>query len=285
MTGLEEWIQMNKKGQVPKLAAVVAGCAVLLVILVMAIPKKTESDSTQQAAVSAVTETDEAVVETVVRSPMETLDWDAVIAAQETTNPVLEQYKAQREEIPDLIGWLRIEGTGIDYPVVQRDDDYYVTHNVYGEDDVYGAIFLEQVNDAEKPDNNLMIYGHHRKDAKMFGELMEYKSEAYYKEHPVIEFDTLYAQGRYEIISVFLSKVYFTSDTDFKYYQFFGSDDPDEFQNYVDNVKRLSLYEIEADASFGDELITLSTCEYSVENGRMAIVARKLPDEVPQTDH
>lgn len=276
---------MNKKGQVPKLAAVVAGCVVLAIVLVMSIPKKTENDGMRQIDVSDAAEMAETATETIVRSPMETLDWDAVIAAQETTNPVLEQYKAQREEIPDLIGWLRIEGTGIDYPVVQRDDDYYVTHNVYGEDDVYGAIFLEQVNDAEKPDNNLMIYGHHRKDAKMFGELMEYKSEAYYKEHPVIEFDTLYAQGRYEIISVFLSKVYFTSDTDFKYYQFFGSDDPDEFQNYVDNVKRLSLYEIEADASFGDELITLSTCEYSVENGRMAIVARKLPDEVPQTDH
>lgn len=275
---------MNKKGQVPKLAAVVAGCVALVIVLVMPIPKKTENDGMRQIDVYDAVEMAEAATETIVRSPMETLDWDAVIAAQETTNPVLEQYKAQREEIPDLIGWLRIEGTGIDYPVVQRDDDYYVTHNVYGEDDVYGAIFLEQVNDAEKPDNNLMIYGHHRKDAKMFGELMEYKSEAYYKEHPVIEFDTLYAQGRYEIISVFLSKVYFTSDTDFKYYQFFGSDDPDEFQNYVDNVKRLSLYEIEADASFGDELITLSTCEYSVENGRMAIVAKKLPGEAQQAD-
>ena len=75
-----------------------------------------------------------------------------------------------------------------------------------------------------------------------------------------------------------MSKVYYTTDTDFKYYQFFGSDDPEEFQNYVDNVKALSLYEIEAGASFGDQLVTLSTCEYSVENGRLAIVAKKVTD-------
>lgn len=66
------------------------------------------------------------------------------------------------------------------------------------------------------------------------------------------------------------------TDTDFKYYQFFGSDDPEKFQDYVENVKALSLYPIEADAEFGDELITLSTCEYSVENGRMAIVAKRI---------
>lgn len=271
---------MNVKKEITKTIAAMAGCILLVIVIIALIPKRSEN--------SAETPADKAEAESMVyaeetepaetKGPLETLDWDEVLAAQESTSAVLEQYQALKEEIPDLIGWIRIEDTGIDYPVVRKNNDFYVTHDVYGQDDVYGAIFLDQVNDVEKPDNNLIIYGHHRKDAKMFGELMQYKSEDYYKAHPYIEFDTLYARGRYEIISVFLSKVYYTTDTDFKYYQFFGSDDPEEFQDYVDNVKALSLYETEADASFGDELITLSTCEYSVENGRLAIVARKIAD-------
>lgn len=271
---------MNVKKEIMKTIAAMAGCILLVIIIIMLIPKRSE-DTAETLAEAAETERVASVGETEppeTKGPLETLDWDEVLAAQESRSPVLEQYLEQKEEIPDLIGWIRIPDTGIDYPVVQKNNDFYVTHDVYGADDVYGAIFLDQVNDAEKPDNNLIIYGHHRKDAKMFGELMEYKSEDYYKAHPYIEFDTLYAEGRYEIISVFLSKVYYTTDTAFKYYQFFGSDDPAEFQDYVDNVKELSLYEIEADASFGDELITLSTCEYSVENGRLAIVAKKVSD-------
>lgn len=271
---------MNVKKEITKTIAAMAGCIVLVIIIIALIPKRSENsvktpeEMTETNPVAEISETEP--IQT--KGPLETLDWDEVLAAQESTNPVLEQYKELKNEIPDLIGWIRIPDTGIDYPVVQKNNDFYVTHDAYGADDVYGAIFLDQVNDAEKPDNNLIIYGHHRKDAKMFGELMEYKSEDYYKAHPYIEFDTLYAEGRYEIISVFLSKVYYTTDTAFKYYQFFGSDDPEEFQNYVDNVKELSLYEIEADAAFGDELITLSTCEYSVENGRLAIVAKKIAD-------
>ena len=271
-------IRMNVKKEITKTVAAMAGCILLVVVIIMMIPKKSEESGPAAETEAQNIAADGETGPVRPRSPLETLDWDEVLAAQETTNPVLEEYKALKEEIPDLIGWIRIADTGIDYPVVQRNNDFYVTHDVYGQDDVYGAIFLDQVNNAEKPDNNLIIYGHHRKDAKMFGELMEYKSEDYYKAHPYIEFDTLYAQGRYEIISVFLSKVYYTTDTDFKYYQFFGSDDPEEFQNYVDNVKALSLYEIEAGASFGDQLVTLSTCEYSVENGRLAIVAKKVAD-------
>lgn len=270
---------MKKSGKIVKVAAAALAGALAFAIIVRITPKKKEMPVLTEGQSAAQT------VAAATESPQETADWEPVseTETQETASPALEKYKKLKEgEIPDLIGWLKIEGTNIDYPVVQgiNSNDFYVRHDPYGAEDVYGSIFLEQVNDAEKPDNNMILYGHNRgrghKDPKMFGELMEYKSENYYKEHPYIEFDTLYAEGRYEIISVFLSRVYYTTDTNFKYYQFFGSDDPKEFQNYVDNVKKLSLYEIEAGAAFGDELITLSTCEYTVENGRLAIVARKI---------
>ena len=209
-------------------------------------------------------------------SALENIDWDAVVEEMEREPEILPEYAELKKEMPDLAGWLKIDGTEIDFPVVQKDNEYYMTHDAYGNEAPDGAVFLEQVNDIKTPDNNLMMYGHNRKNGKMFGLLMAYKDQAYYEEHPYIQFDTLYEKGTYEIISVFLSKVYYTTDTNFKYYQFFGSQNPEQFENYVVNVKALSLYPIEADAEFGDELITLSTCEYSVENGRMAIVAKKV---------
>lgn len=264
---------MKKQQQIRNVALAAVAGLVAVVVLVMGITRKPEPAETTEA----VLPTEAQATEPVTTDPAQTL-WDAYFATMETEAPILEEYEALKAEIPDLIGWIRIADTGIDYPVVQGENDFYITHDCYGNEDVYGAIFLEQVNDAQKPDNNLMIYGHNRKDPQMFGELMEYKSEEYYKAHPYIEFDTLYAKGKYEIISVFLSKVYYTTDTNFKYYQFFGSDDPEEFQNFVDNVKSMSLYPIDASAEFGDELITLSTCEYTVEGGRMGIVAKKISD-------
>lgn len=265
--------------------AAAAACVVAVIILLMAVPNKKDGmenlpetamgETKEQMDAVRVTEPQE--TETASQNAMETM-WDAYFATREEPHAVLEEYQGLKEEIPELVGWLCIPDTGIDYPVVQGSNDFYTGHDPYGNEDVYGSIFLEQVNDINKPDNNLLIYGHNRKDSRMFGELMEYKSEDYYRAHPYIEFDTLYAHGTYEIIAVFLSRVYYSTDTEFKYYQFFGSENEEEFQNYVDNVKELSLYPIEADAAFGDELITLSTCEYSVENGRLAIVAKKLPD-------
>ena len=112
----------------------------------------------------------------------------------------------------------------------------------------------------------------------MFRTLLEYKKESYYKEHPIIHFDTLYERGEYEIVSVLLSKVYKTSDKVFKYYQFYKAESEAEFDAYIANVKAMALYDTGVEAQYGDELNTLSTCEYSTENGRIAIVARKIAE-------
>ena len=277
----------EKQKKLVKLIACLAGMCLCLagIILTVSLLKKdgqdhgVENQKTAQqsdAAQGQPAEAETAKAETETENPLAEIDWDAVIAEQEVEPDILPEYAKLKEEIPDLAGWLRIEGTEVDFPVVQRDNEYYMTHDAYGNEASDGAVFLEQVNNIKTPDNNLMMYGHNRKNGKMFGHLLAYKDQAYYEEHPYIQFDTIYETGTYEIISVFLSKVYYTTDTDFKYYQFFGSQNPEQFENYVENVKALSLYPIEADAEFGDELITLSTCEYSVENGRMAIVAKKI---------
>ena len=133
---------MNVKKEITKTVAAMAGCILLVVVIIMMIPKKSEDSGPAAETEAQNIAADGETGPVRPRSPLETLDWDEVLAAQETTNPVLEEYKALKEEIPDLIGWIRIADTGIDYPVVQRNNDFYVTHDVYGQDDVYGAIFL-----------------------------------------------------------------------------------------------------------------------------------------------
>lgn len=113
------------------------------------------------------------------------------------------------------------------------------------------------------------------KSGWMFKDLMKYKNESFYKEHATFQFSTLYEKEEYEIVAVILSKVYRKSDDVFKYYQIENVNTPAEFDSYVQNIKQLSLYDTGVTAQYGDKLIVLSTCEYSTENGRLAVVARK----------
>ena len=121
--------------------------------------------------------------------------------------------------------------------------------------------------------DNLVIYGHHIKGGKMFGALEDYKSQSFYEEHKTIQFDTLTQRGEYEIIAVFKTVAY--SSQGFRYYDFVNADSEDEFNAYIQKCKELALYETGVTAEYGDRLITLSTCEYSAQNGRLVVVAKK----------
>ena len=155
-------------------------------------------------------------------------------------------------------------------------EDYYLYRDFDGQESKQGCVFIDKHATLEPRDTNLLFHGHNMKDGSMFRTLLEYKKESYWKEHPRIHFDTLYERGEYEIVSVFLSKVYKASDEVFKYYQFYRAESEEEFDEYIANVKELALYDTGVEAHYGDELITLSTCEYSTDNGRIAIVARRV---------
>ena len=111
----------------------------------------------------------------------------------------------------------------------------------------------------------------------MFGDLDLYRRESFFQEHPVICFDTLYEERTYEILAVFRSQVYNSDDDVFRYYQFYEAQTQEEFDDFYENIKELSLYDTGVTAEFGDSFLTLSTCAYHVEDGRFAIVAKKLP--------
>lgn len=176
----------------------------------------------------------------------------------------------------DLVGWLTIEGTKIDYPVMQcEDDEYYLYHNFDKEEDKYGCLYVKSIADIDTPGTNVIIYGHHMKDDSMFGELDRYKSEEFYKEHGQISFDTLYEERTYEVISVFLTQVS-ENDSGFQYYKFYQADTEEEFQHFYENVRKISLYDTGISAEFGDTFLTLSTCSGFAENGRFVVVAKRV---------
>ncbi|MBQ6886701.1 MAG: class B sortase [Lachnospiraceae bacterium] len=190
---------------------------------------------------------------------------------------VLDEYKILYNKNRSLIGWVKIDDTIIDYPVMQTENNtYYLDHNVEQEYDKNGSIFLDKDCDVLKPSMNLIVYGHHMKSGKMFGGLDKYSQKSYYEEHPVIRFDTIYEKGLYAIMYVFRSRVYNEDEIVFKYYQFIEANSAEEFYSNMEEMSELSLYDTGITAQYGDQLLTLSTCDSSEPEGRFVIVARKI---------
>jgi len=191
--------------------------------------------------------------------------------------PILTKYETLYKKNKKLIGWLKIADTNIDYPVMQTsNNEYYLDHNFDQEYDKNGSLFLDKDCNAAFPNTNMIIYGHHMKSGKMFGNLNYYSKESYYKEHPQIQFDTIYEEGIYDIMYVFRSRIYNEDEVVFKYYQFFDVNSEDEFYSAMDEMSRMSLYDTGVQAEYGDKLITLSTCDNSEEDGRFVVVAKKV---------
>ena len=190
---------------------------------------------------------------------------------------ILPEYEILYQKNKKLIGWIKIDDTNIDYPVMQTsDNEYYLDHNYNQEYDKNGSIFLDTACSVYPRSTNLIVYGHHMKSGKMFGNLQKYAKESYYEEHKLIQFDTIYEKGTYEIMYVFRSQVFNEDDLVFKYYQFINANSGNEFESYMDEMKKLSLYDTGVTANYGDSLLTLSTCDNSQTDGRFVVVAKKV---------
>lgn len=196
---------------------------------------------------------------------------------EETTERML-QIAELKKENEDIIGWIEVEGTNINFPVVQgTDNEYYMKHTYTKEYSNDGSIFLDKSYDWNLPSTNLLLYGHNNKNGNMFQDLLKYKDEGFYKEHPTIRFTTVNEDYQYEIISAFLSRVYYQDEQNvFRYYYFINANNEEEYNNYVEESKKASLYDTGKSATYGEQLLTLSTCEYSQEDGRFAVVAKKV---------
>ncbi len=198
--------------------------------------------------------------------------------------PVFKKYASLYSKNSDLIGWLKIDDTVIDYPVMYTPDDgeYYLRRDFDKEYSTSGTLFVDAdcIPTGEDVSDNIIIYGHNMKAGTMFHTLLEYEDEEFYKEHKYISFDTIYGEGTYEVIAAFRTRVYSKDDTEhYNFYDFTDAGSEEEFNEYVNNAKSETPYIISESAAYGDKLLTLSTCSYHASDGRFIVVAKKIDTE------
>ena len=176
----------------------------------------------------------------------------------------------------DVVGWIKIENTNIDYPVMQN-GDYYLHRNIYKNYSSHGTPYIAEYCNIQYSDN-LIIYGHHMNDNSMFAQLDDYKKHSFYENHKYIKFYSYYngitIEKTYEVAIAFKTVVY--SDKGFKYYNYTNFSDVQELNDFIENCRKLEFYNTGIDINYGDKLITLSTCEYSQKNGRIVVVAKQI---------
>ncbi len=176
----------------------------------------------------------------------------------------------------DLVGWINIPDTVVDYPVVQAEDgEYYLTHDFYGEENINGQIILDVLCDPYTPSYNLVVSGHHMKNGTMFGSLPEYRNKSHWEKHRFLEFDTLMERKLYVIFACFYSADYDEDETGFRYNAII--DYKIDADRWLAEIEANQLYDTGIEREFGDEFITLTTCDRARHrNGRFVVVGRKI---------
>ena len=263
----------NKNSKRNTILAIVVSCIViipivLLIVLPLIIQKQPEeTEITTAPIVEIVIETKESETET----------------EPETENEMLAKLAELHEENPDIVGWIRMDGTKLDYPVMYTPDDEekYLRKNFEGNYSIAGLPFIDKDCKLDPESDNVIIYGHNMNDGTAFKALFNYEDEEYWKENPTFYYATLEEERTYEVMSVFYDRVYYKYEDVFKFYQFIEPKNKNEFNDAMANYKAKSLYDTGVTAEYGDKLLTLVTCSYHHDHGRFVVVARMLePDEL-----
>lgn len=190
----------------------------------------------------------------------------------------------------DIKGWIQLDGTTINYPVMQgSDNDYYLRRNIYKEYDINGVPFLDYRNklDINSQSDNLVIYGHHMNFDGVFGPFVHYNKLDFYKEHPIITFDSVYKDMKWKVVAGFYAA---TSEADeggpvFDYQNYIDLSDKSRYNEFISQIKQRSVVDTGVDVKYGDKFITISTCANEFHEGRFVVVARLIRDgENPDQD-
>ncbi|MBR2570723.1 MAG: class B sortase, partial [Clostridia bacterium] len=202
--------------------------------------------------------------------------YDALEKIELDESKILPELREIYEMNHDFVGWISIEGTEIDYPVVQTEDnEYYLYRDFNGNRNYNGQIILDAKCDPYTPSYNLNLSGHHMNSGKMFGRLLRYKDRKYWEEHKIVEFDSLMQRRQYVIFAVFMSADYNKNEKGFRYnadirYRM-------DAEEWLAEIEKSRMYDTGYTAKFGDEFLTLSTCDRSRRrSGRFVVVARKI---------
>lgn len=187
-------------------------------------------------------------------------------------NGMLKAYSNLYKQNNDFSGWLKIDGTSIDYPVMQaKDNDFYMNKDFDKKYRYSGLPFADYQCNLYRTSTNIIIYAHNMRDGSMFATLEHYKNKEFYENNKRITFNTLYEKGEYEVIGAL-----YTTPDKFNYHSFINTKSKVEFNTFIADVDRLKLYETSASVEFGDYLLTLSTCSYNSKNERFVVVAKRI---------
>lgn len=272
----------KKKHNVSKLTVVlscIAGAlALLLLVMILMIPSLENNSKATKPEVPSTTRTEETQAsETTFPATEPIIETTVPVETEPVILPELAEIYADN---PDLVGWITIEGTVLDYPVMHTPEngEKYLYKNINGNFDVNGLPFIEDGCSMDPESDNIIIYGHNMNSGKMFASLMKYAKKDYWEEHPTIRFSTLYEEREYKIIAAFYDRVYYKYEDCFKFYQFIDAKDEAHFEEAISYFKENAEYDTGVTAEYGDRLITLVTCAYHVENGRFVVVAKEVPN-------
>lgn len=274
---------MNMKIDIKKIdnKYIIIGVSVLLVVLIGFIVYLLKGKAPVEEPAVSFSSTSRSTTSMVLTEKIET---EPVV----TEPPMFEKAVELLQLNSDTVGYIRMQNTMVDYPVVQIPNDveignsYYIDHDFNKEYSKAGAIFLDYRNnfgvDESLHSDNLVVYGHNMYNDTMFGSLRHYRNDySFYEENSIIEFSSNYKDYKYEIFGFFI--VSGSSNSDFPYWNILNFANEAEFNQYVEQVRRRSLVDIDVDVEYGDKLIALSTCYSDDDNSRFVIVGRKLSDD------
>ena len=197
-------------------------------------------------------------------------------AAETTEGGMLPGYAEIYEMNNDTVGWIKLPGTELDYPVMQTPDreNFYLDKDFYGNKSTRGCIYAREVCDINEPSDNVTLYGHNMADGSMFAALNAYVSKTAWDNNRLIFFDTLTEYHTYKIFAVFKTSA--NLNQGFSYHQFVDADNEEEFNEFVKTCKDLSFYDTGITPVYGDKMICLSTSEYTLDNGRLVVAAVRI---------
>lgn len=259
--------------------------AVVLLVLVFVVSAvlvgryivQSKEQAEKSAALSALKDSAKETAAPVTTEPEETTPEGTFGEAEiRDASGMLAEYGEIYAKNEDLVGWIRIDGTKLDYPVMQTPDNpnFYLKHDFDGNSSDWGAIYAREECDIFEPSDNITLYGHNMRDGSMFAVLGNYTNKETWENNPLIFFDTLYEYHVYKIFAVFKTEA--SIDAGFKYHNMIEAEDKADFDEFIATCKELSFYDTGITPEYGDKIICLSTCEYTLNNGRLVVAAVRI---------
>ncbi|HBJ17142.1 MAG TPA: class B sortase [Clostridiales bacterium] len=223
-------------------------------------------DLASQISLAQSEAADESLVTAPVTEPKETKD----------PNAMLPGYDVLYQQNSDAVGWIKIEGTKLNEAVLQtpNDPNFYLYADINKQKSDHGSIYAWSTADVNKPSDNVTLFGHNMKDGSKFACLGAYTSKTAWDNNNLISFDTLTEYHMYKIFAVFKTSA--NEGEGFKYHQFVDAANEQEFNDFVSTCKKLAFYDTGITPVYGDKLLCLSTCEYTLENGRLVVAAVRI---------